>query len=168
VATSRAGIQSQGKVIEGENEADAEMTPFSPALERWKVLIAVKQALWAYVPGKAAEGRRSPRHAGAKFGYSREREASWSAVAARQRRRRFLAEDEVCDFHPARACESGVALHFPPQSKTPLCSDAAAPVGLADDPSVARLSRRSQTKADRQSGSDQPWAEGWKNVGIQL
>jgi hypothetical protein len=38
------------------------------------------------------------------------REASWSAVAERERRHRFRAEDELWDFHAVRACESGVAL----------------------------------------------------------
>lgn len=31
---------------------------------------------------------------------------------------------------------------------------------------LAGMSRRSQTKADRQSASDQPWAEGWNSSGF--
>jgi hypothetical protein len=46
------------------------------------------------------------------------REASWTAVAKRQRRHRFRADDEFWNFNLSRACESGVALRFPPQSKT--------------------------------------------------
>ena len=46
------------------------------------------------------------------------REAIWSAVAERERRHRFWPEDAREDFHSSRACESGVALHFPSQSKT--------------------------------------------------
>jgi hypothetical protein len=46
------------------------------------------------------------------------RTASWSAVAERERRHRFQADEARGEFHPCRACESGVALRFPPQSKT--------------------------------------------------
>ena len=46
------------------------------------------------------------------------RAASWSAVAERERRHRFRADEAHGEFHPGRAGESGVALRFPPQSKT--------------------------------------------------
>ena len=62
--------------------------------------------------------RKDRRSQTAATGLSRRSQASWSAVAERERRHRFRAGVALGDFHAARACESGVALRFPPQSKT--------------------------------------------------
>ncbi len=51
-------------------------------------------------------------------GFADETAASWSAPAERERRRRFRTGDEDGTINPSRACESGVALRLPPQSKT--------------------------------------------------
>ena len=42
----------------------------------------------------------------------------WSAPAERERRRRFRVDGKLTDAKGFRACESGVALRLPPQSKT--------------------------------------------------
>jgi hypothetical protein len=42
----------------------------------------------------------------------------WECGGRAQRRHRFRADKAYWKFHLGRARESGVALHFPPQSKT--------------------------------------------------
>jgi hypothetical protein len=45
-------------------------------------------------------------------------DASWTAVARRSRDTAFVRRDSLRTDGTFRACESGVALRFPPQSKT--------------------------------------------------
>jgi len=65
---------------------------------------------------------------------------SWTAVARRQPRHRFGAVETAGNFHDLRACESGVALRFPPQSRTRTGSRRTF-VLSSDLPSISKFAR---------------------------